>query len=267
MTDLVILHGVKWLLKTHAFPFNVYVVEYGNEDRNDHDITAVNKGKKFTCEAFNVAPSFFQTKKSSMLKKLRKVENKSDYKVIMANADSVRDVYSPKVRIGEYYIFVAIVVMYPATVVNSRVLAERTVGHTWAAFAIFHPTTALSRVLAESAVGHRWTAVAVIHAAAIILGIAACDGEALQDCAGVLSTDTLYNRSDPTPVDCGRCSPVAAVEPDSPTIEIDGLGVCSRGDLNLVYAGNRCVDCLLDGAIDAWDIEDFSCGDRAQRCQ
>ncbi len=106
MTDLVILHGVKWLLKTQAFPFDAYEVEYGNEDSNDHDITAENEGKKLTGEAFNVARSFFQGKKASMLKKLRKAENKSDYKVIMANTDSVRDGYSPSVRIGEYYIFV-----------------------------------------------------------------------------------------------------------------------------------------------------------------
>ena len=38
MTDLVILRGVKWLLESQAFPFDEYVVEYGNEDSNDHDI-------------------------------------------------------------------------------------------------------------------------------------------------------------------------------------------------------------------------------------
>ena len=106
MTDLVILHGVKWLLKTQAFPFDAYVVEYGNEDSNDHDITAENEDKKLAGEAFNVAPSFFQGKKASMLKKLRKPENISDYKIIMANSDSVKYGYSPSVRSDEYYIFV-----------------------------------------------------------------------------------------------------------------------------------------------------------------
>ena len=106
MTDLVILHGVKWLLKTRAFPFDEYVVEYGNEDTNDYDITAESEGEKLTGEAFNVAQSFFQVKKASMLKKLRKAGNKSDYKVIMVNTDSVKDGYSPRVRTGEYYIFV-----------------------------------------------------------------------------------------------------------------------------------------------------------------
>ena len=71
MTDLVILRGVKWLLESQAFPFDEYVVEYGNEDSNDHDITAMKGDKKLLGEAFNIAPSFFQGKKASMLKKLR----------------------------------------------------------------------------------------------------------------------------------------------------------------------------------------------------
>ena len=68
MTDLVILKGVKWLLDRYAFPFDEYVVEYGNEDSNDHDITAIKGSKKLFGEAFNVAPSFFQGKKLRCLR-------------------------------------------------------------------------------------------------------------------------------------------------------------------------------------------------------
>lgn len=106
MTDLVILKGVKWLLDTHAFPFDEYVVEYGNEDSNDHDITAIEGDKKLFGEAFNVAPSFFQGKKASMLKKLRSPHCMADYKIIVANSDAIEENYSPKVQEGEYYVIV-----------------------------------------------------------------------------------------------------------------------------------------------------------------
>jgi hypothetical protein len=106
MTDLVILKGVKWLLHKRSFPFDEYVVEYGNEDSNDHDITADQSGKRLIGEAFNVAPSFFQGKKTSMLKKLRSFGERADFRIIMANADAVNTNYSPKVEDKEYYLFV-----------------------------------------------------------------------------------------------------------------------------------------------------------------
>ena len=53
MTDLVILHGVKSLLEYEIFPFHTYTVEFGNEDRNDFDLSASNKtGEKLIGEAF-----------------------------------------------------------------------------------------------------------------------------------------------------------------------------------------------------------------------
>jgi hypothetical protein len=106
MTDLVILRGVKWLLDESAFPFDEYIVEYGNEDNNDHDITASKGDQHLSGEAFNVAPSFFQIKKSSMLRKLRGQENMPAFNIIVANSDAIEDNYSPRVREGEYYIFV-----------------------------------------------------------------------------------------------------------------------------------------------------------------
>ena len=108
MTDLVIIKGVRWLLDKRPFPFDEYLVEYGNEDSNDHDITAFQSGKRLIGEAFNVAPSFFQGKKTSMLKKLCNSAEPADFKIIVANADAVSMDYSPKIKHREYYLFVDI---------------------------------------------------------------------------------------------------------------------------------------------------------------
>jgi len=106
MTDLVILHGIAWLLKEKIFPFDSYIVEFGNEDNNGFDITAKASGKTLVGEAFNVAPSFFQIKKSSMLKKLKQNGRNADYRIIMVNHDAVADGYVPKSEVGLYYIVV-----------------------------------------------------------------------------------------------------------------------------------------------------------------
>jgi len=108
MTDLVILHGVSWLLKTNAFPFDAYTVEFGNEDHNGFDIKACKDGKSLVGEAFNVAPSFFQNKKSAMVKKLRNDGNNSSFKIIMVNNDAVSYGYTPKEENGLFYVIVDI---------------------------------------------------------------------------------------------------------------------------------------------------------------
>lgn len=106
MTDLVILYGVKWLLENETFPFESYLVEFGNDDKNDHDILADNSHEKLIGEAFNVAPSFFQGKKASMLKKLRAGDESANHRLIIVNSDAVRDGYRPKLRKNEYMLFV-----------------------------------------------------------------------------------------------------------------------------------------------------------------
>jgi hypothetical protein len=107
MTDMVILYGVKWLLDTDMFPFATYTVEYGNENKNPFDIQAVGEGKKLVGEAFNVAESFFQGKKASMLKKLSG-DIIADYKLIMFNRDAIRQGYTPKPKNGEYFVVVSV---------------------------------------------------------------------------------------------------------------------------------------------------------------
>ncbi len=106
LSDLVILYGVKWLLDNDIFPFESYTVEYGNENKNGFDICATGNGKTLVGEAFNVAESFFQTKKSTMLKKL--AASNADYKIIMFNHDAVKASYKPKTSKSEYFVFVRV---------------------------------------------------------------------------------------------------------------------------------------------------------------
>jgi len=108
MSDLVILYGVKWLLDKNAFPFATYTVEFGNEDTNRFDIHAAEDGKKLIGEAFNVAPSFFQIKKTTMLKKLRQPDVCADYKIIMFNQDAAKKSYRPKPKNNEFFVFVQV---------------------------------------------------------------------------------------------------------------------------------------------------------------
>ena len=119
MSDLVILHGVNWLLNQNVFPFDSYTVEYGNEDKNGFDICARARGKTLIGEAFNVAPSFFQIKKSAMLKKLRVAT--ADFKIIMVNHDAAPATYGPRLQDKEFFV-----------VVNISTGAARVVPSTWA---------------------------------------------------------------------------------------------------------------------------------------
>jgi hypothetical protein len=108
MTDLVILYGVRWLLKHEVFPFDAYVVEYGNEDQQGFDIRASSGSSTLIGEAFNVAPSFFQGKKRSMLKKLRQATASADFKLIMFNHDAVQIRYAPVTGEREYFAVVKV---------------------------------------------------------------------------------------------------------------------------------------------------------------
>ncbi|CAI8842795.1 MULTISPECIES: hypothetical protein [Pseudomonas] len=88
MSDLVILHGIAALLKGEHFPFNEYIVEFGNEDRNGFDIQAFSANANLAGEAFNVAPSYFTGKKNAALRKLRAKAVDERYKIIMFNTEA-----------------------------------------------------------------------------------------------------------------------------------------------------------------------------------
>ena len=108
MSDLVILKGVADLLQSNIFPFTSYTVEFGNEDNNGFDIRASSGTISLVGEAFNVAPSFFQTKKGSALKKLRRDGIDATYRVLMFNDDAVSPSYSPKPEAGLHHILVGV---------------------------------------------------------------------------------------------------------------------------------------------------------------
>jgi len=120
MSDLVILYGVRWLLDNNVFPFGTYTVQYGIDDKNAFDIQATSDGKKLIGEAFNVAPSFFQTKKTSVLKKLRQRDVSADYKIIMFNHDAVERSYKPKPKNNEFFVFVQVLTDDSYMVPNER---------------------------------------------------------------------------------------------------------------------------------------------------
>jgi len=104
MTDLVILYGVRWLLRSAALPFDRYSVEYGHASDKPHDIMANASGRVLIGEAFNVAPSFFALKKSAAVKKLRESSISANYRAIMCNRDATRHIYTPRLFPGELFV-------------------------------------------------------------------------------------------------------------------------------------------------------------------
>jgi hypothetical protein len=101
MTDLVIIYGVNTLLKNNKFNHLEYTVEFGNENHNDFDIQAGSSENDLVGEAFNVAPSFFQTKKSHAINKLKKKGAGAKTYVLIFNADATPSDYQP--RKSEFY--------------------------------------------------------------------------------------------------------------------------------------------------------------------
>jgi hypothetical protein len=108
MTDLVILCGVRWLLKCPALPYMEYEVDYGNDNKNAFDITAEHEDGCFSGEAFNVAPSYFGQKCKKELDKLRARGNKSKYRAIIVNEDALSEDEIPAVNESEFFILVSV---------------------------------------------------------------------------------------------------------------------------------------------------------------
>jgi len=110
MTDLITLYGVKKLLegKIKGINFLEYKVEFGNEDNNDNDIFASNDESELIGEVFNVAKSFFQTKKTTALKKMRnqKTNIKKIKRLLIYNSDAVTKEYIPNMKENEFHLVV-----------------------------------------------------------------------------------------------------------------------------------------------------------------
>jgi hypothetical protein len=108
MSDLVILYGVEYLLRNSIFPFTEYAVELGNENKKYCDLKAISSNALLVGEAFNVAPSFFQGKKTHALKKLNTNFNEAKYRLLMFNSDAIDASYKPRYNNSTYYVIVNI---------------------------------------------------------------------------------------------------------------------------------------------------------------
>jgi len=111
MSDLTILLGIKKLLSGEIaeMDFSKYLIELGSEDNNNFDITASNYEYDLIGEGFNVAKSFFGSKKSSALKKMRKYEsNKNILLLLIYNSDAISKKYMPKPKENEFHLVVSL---------------------------------------------------------------------------------------------------------------------------------------------------------------
>lgn len=110
MTDLTILYGIRELLndKVPGIKYDLYTVEFGNENINPHDIMAQNSNNILIGEAFNVSESFFHSKKSSSLKKLKETKEKHTQILLLFNEDSLPKNYNTLKGDNEYHLPVKI---------------------------------------------------------------------------------------------------------------------------------------------------------------
>jgi hypothetical protein len=106
MTDLVILCGVRWLLKRKHLPYASYRVDFGNENTQQFDVMAEHKDGKFSAEAFNVAPSYFSQKFGKEIEKLRNGANGSRCRAILVNHDAIAAEEVPHLQEGEVVLLV-----------------------------------------------------------------------------------------------------------------------------------------------------------------
>lgn len=107
MTDLVLFKGIKWLLTNKTFPFDEYTVQLGSKHNKQYDIVAECCGVELIGESFNVSPSFFQSKKHAMLKKIRNSTFQPKYKLIISNSDAKKSLsYKPRLMESEFFLFI-----------------------------------------------------------------------------------------------------------------------------------------------------------------
>jgi hypothetical protein len=102
MSDLVILHGVRSILRKRLYPFDEYRVELGHENNNAFDIMASNGTEELVGEAFNVSNKFFASKKNAAIKKLREKAVSPDFRILMFNHEAVRSSYAKVERRGVF---------------------------------------------------------------------------------------------------------------------------------------------------------------------
>lgn len=108
LSDIVVLFGVHRLLHNPLInhirlPFMEYDVALGVEGGND--LVATTENKSLFGEVFNVAPSFFQAKKTAMIRKLR-AQSGVDYMLLIFNSDAVSEpeAYFEKSEVSMMYL-------------------------------------------------------------------------------------------------------------------------------------------------------------------
>ncbi len=106
MSDLTILYGIKELLNgvISEINYDEYKVEFGHDNYNDNDIYASDGITKIIGEGFNVAKTFFPTKKANALKKMRAQISENDKLILIYNADAVLENYRPAKKRNEYHL-------------------------------------------------------------------------------------------------------------------------------------------------------------------
>jgi hypothetical protein len=100
--------------------FDEYSVEFGHEDNAENDILAENENQKLIGEAFNVSRSFFQGKKLSALRKMRKTAKINDKVLLVYNQDAIKKNYKPKPNKNEYHLVVNIEMELKNTAYNKN---------------------------------------------------------------------------------------------------------------------------------------------------
>lgn len=92
LSDLIILFGVKLLLSgirvaDISFPFSSYSVALGTQSGTD--VRADEGDHHLLGEAFNVAPTFYQTKRAQAVQRLRRLSGAAAHRVVLFNEDAV----------------------------------------------------------------------------------------------------------------------------------------------------------------------------------
>jgi hypothetical protein len=90
LSDLVILHGVRWLLAHSCFPFESYTVELGGERAGRFDVVASNAaGSRLIGEAAAACPASFRMRKRRLLKKLWRRAAQAEFRILLVNYDAI----------------------------------------------------------------------------------------------------------------------------------------------------------------------------------
>ena len=110
-SDLTILFGVRTLFSIGTtegmtFPFNSYSIALGTT--SGCDLRADDGSNHLRGEAFNVAATFYQTKRAQALKRLRSDLSSSTHRVVVFNRDALPAVSSYAAKTDDGIVFIPV---------------------------------------------------------------------------------------------------------------------------------------------------------------